>query len=371
MSARGLIKKSDKGLFASSLILVVIGLVSLYSLGHHGLGATGGNNPYFIQQLAWEAIAFPVCIGCWLLNYKLWDRFVWLLYIFNIIFLVLLLIIGRKISGASSWFSLGIMRFQPSEFAKILFIVTFAGYLSRYRQNLRKLNFVALAFLQFLIPFGLILIQPDMGTAMVFVMVFYGMIYVAGVDGLTIFVSLVVFASGAIAASPYVLKGYQFKRLTAFLSPETDPLGAGYQLIQSKVAIGSGGMLGKGIFHGTQAALGFLPTAHSDFVFSTFAEQTGYIGGLAVILLFAWFLFRVVKTGSEAEDLFAMYIAAGVFCMIAFQSLINIGMTLGVFPITGIPLPFMSYGGSSLLMNSIAVGILLNISTRRRKIMFV
>jgi len=369
MLPRGFIRNLDFGLLFSSVALSLVGIFTVYTIGRPNI--VSGVDRLFVHQSLWFVLSCIVGLICWGLNYKLWDRFVWHLYMINIILLIALVVVGREISGAASWFSVGFMKFQPSEFAKLLFVVTFAGYLSRYRQELNNLTFLLFAFLQFIFPFGLIMLQPDLGTAIVFVAVFFSMLYVAGVDWLTLFVSIVVFASGGVAAAPFVLKTYQFKRLTAFLDPLADPLGSGYQLMQYKIAIGSGGIFGKGFFHGTQAKMGFLPAAHTDFVFSAFSEQTGLIGAIVILLLFLWFLIRIVRIGSQAEDLFATYIAAGVFSMIAFQAALNIGMNVGLFPITGVPLPFVSYGGSSLMTNACAVGLLLNISIRRRKIMFV
>ncbi len=371
MLPRGFIRNLDFGLLLSSAGLVLIGLFTLFSLSRIG-GGHISVSPYFKQQMVWLAVSCAMCAVCWSLNYKLWDRFVWLMYAVNIVLLIGLMIIGHSISGAKSWYGLrGIMSFQPSEFAKLLFVVTFAGYLSRYRQEINSLIYLGVAFVQFLVPFGLIMLQPDLGTAFVFVAIFFCMMYVAGVEALTLIVSLVIFAAGGAGGAAFVLKDYQVRRLTSFVDPSADPLGSGYQLIQSKIAVGSGGIFGKGLFHATQAKMGFLPAAHTDFVFSAFAEQTGLIGAVLVLVLLIWFLMRVAKIGGKAEDLFAMYIAAGIFAMIGFQALFNIGMTVGLLPITGIPLPFMSYGGSSLMTNACAVGLLLNISVRRRKIMFV
>jgi rod shape determining protein RodA len=369
MLPRGFIRNLDFGLLFSAAALSLIGIFTLFTLG--GRNSAGGSYALFFQQSAWFCLSCIAGYVCWSLNYKLWDRFVWLLYAVNILLLIGLVILGRKVSGAASWFSLGIMRFQPSEIAKLLFIVTFAGYLSRYRQDLNRLSYLIIAFVQFIFPFVLIMLQPDLGTGSVFVAVFFCMLYVAGVDLLTLIVSILVFVSGGVAGAAFVLKGYQIRRLTSFLDPENDPLGSGYQLMQSKVAVGSGGLFGKGFFHGTQAKMGFLPASHSDFIFSAFCEQAGMIGALVVLGLFLWMLMRIAKIGSKAEDLFAVYITAGIFMMIAFQTALNIGMTVGLVPITGVPLPFVSYGGSSLLTNACAIGLLLNISVRRRKIMFV
>jgi rod shape determining protein RodA len=369
MLPRGFIRNLDFGLLFSAAVLTLIGIFTILTLGGQSAGRFAPN--IFYQQSVWLVISCFAGYICWSLNYKLWDRFVWVLYAVNIILLIGLVILGRKVSGAASWFSLGLIRFQPSEFAKILFIVTFAGYLSRYRQDLNRLSYLFFAFAQFILPFGLIILQPDLGTGLVFVAVFFCMLYVAGVDLLTLLISIFLFASGGVAGAAFVLKGYQLRRLTSFLDPQGDPLGSGYQLMQSKVAIGSGGLFGKGFFHGTQAKMGFLPASHSDFIFSAFCEQAGLIGAIIVLLMFLWMLMRIVRIGSKAEDLFAVYICAGIFMMFAFQAAQNIGMTVGLFPITGIPLPFVSYGGSSLMTNACAIGLLLNISVRRRKIMFV
>ena len=367
MLPRGFLKNLDIVLLACVLLLTGGGLFFLYTIGD----GTGPGGYFFTRQMIWLGLALAAGVLCFTLNYKLWERFSWLLYLINIGLLALLLVIGERTKGAESWFDLGIFRVQPSEFAKILFIVTFAGHLSKYRHNINRFTSLLLCLGQFLLPFGLILMQPDMGTGLVFMAIFFGMMYVSGVDGLTLFVTITSFVSAGIAAAPFVVKEYQFKRLTAFLNPEADPRGAGYQLIQSKIAIGSGGLWGKGFFGGEQASLGFLPTSQSDFIFAAICEQAGFVGGLAVIAVFMTALFRIMRISGLVEDLFANYIAAGIFCMLAFQGAVNIGMTLGLFPITGIPLPFVSYGGSSLLMNGIAIGLLLNISVRRRKIMFV
>ncbi|HOC90732.1 MAG TPA: rod shape-determining protein RodA [bacterium] len=368
MLPRGFLKNLDAGLIGSSGLLALIGLASLYSLGRQD--PSGWMSQFSFNQAMWLVAAVILGIACWTLNYRLWDRFSWALYIVNIALLVGLLIAGMTIKGEATMRTLGAGSIQPSELAKVLFIVTFAGYLARYREEMDKLLFLSLAAAQFILPFILIMLQPDLGTAIVFIIVFFAMLYVSGVDWLTVFVSMVALVSAGLAASPFALKEYQFKRLISFINPDADPLGSGYQLVQSKIAIGSGGLWGTGLLDSPQSGLGFLPASHTDFIFSSICEQAGFIGGAAVILLFAWFLFRVVRIASQSEDLFAVYIAAGIFAMIAGQAIINIAMTMGLCPITGLPLPFVSYGGSSMLVNAVAVGLLLNISIRRRKIMF-
>lgn len=353
----------------SALGLTLIGIIFLYTMSW----VEGLRRPliaYFFQQCIWLGIAGIVAYGVMSLDYKLWTRVSWLVYLVNILLLAALLIVGRKTHGAGSWFSFGIMKFQPSEVTKILFIITFAYFLARYTPELNRPSVLAAALFQFAVPFGLIVLQPDMGTALVYVAIFAGMLFVAGLDGVRILLAGALAGSAAIVAVPMVLKGYQMERLLAFMHPTSDAAGSGWQLHQAHVAMGSGGVLGKGLFHGSQAALGFLPAAHTDFIFAAVVEQAGLPGGLIIVALFLLLLYRIMRIALRAEDMFATCMAAGVFSMIAFQACINLGMTVGFLPITGIPLPFVSYGGSSLITNFAAVALVLNISVRRKKLMF-
>jgi rod shape determining protein RodA len=366
---RDYLKRINLGVLLPALILSAAGLFTMYGIAWK-LGERTGDLFFFTHQLMWVGFALAAGFLATLLDYKLWSRSSWSLYLVNIALLVVLLFFGRRTHGAESWFNIGGMKFQPSEIAKMLFIITFADFLAKSHDALDTWSVLGLAFVQFLVPFGLIMLQPDMGTGLVFVVVFYSMMFAAGVDWMRLLASVVMFASMGVAASPFLIKGYQMQRLTSFINPYSDPRGAGYQLLQSKAAIGSGGLIGKGFTHATQGSLGFLPAAHTDFIFASVSEQWGLIGAGAILLLFLVLLFRILRVALDAEDLFGVYIVAGVFAMLSFQILVNIGMSVGVFPITGIPLPFVSYGGSSILTNCLCVGLILNISFRRRKIMF-
>lgn len=362
------IKNIDTGLITAALLLFIAGAASLYFMGDID-NVRGGY--FFTRQLIWFGGAAIAVYLSFSLNYKLWERFSWLLYIINIVLLAGLLVFGSSEQGAESWVGMKFFNIQPSEFAKLLFTVTLAGFISRYRHELHRLPVMAAAFGLFLVPFLLTILQPDMGTAMIFAAIFVGMLLCGGMDGPVLLVSLTGFVSAGIALAPYVLKEYQFRRLLSFMNPESDPRGMGYQLLQSLIAIGSGGAFGRGVNGATQSARGFLPAAHSDFIFAAICEQAGLAGAIIIICLFTWFLFRITRIASKVEDTFAIYISCGLFCMFAFQCAVNIGMTVGLCPITGVPLPFVSYGGSSLLMNGVSIGLLLNIAARRRKIMFV
>lgn len=320
--------------------------------------------------MIWVGIAASVGVVVMALDYRIWARASWAAYLANIALLGALLVFGKATHGAESWLYLGPLKFQPSEIAKVLFIITFAGFLAKNSDSMNKPRALGLAALQFAVPFGLIVLQPDMGTALVYVALFFGMLFAAGVNGRRLIFLILVFVLAGVLAAALFVKGYQVARLTSFLNPSRDAAGAGWQLRQSFIAIGSGGLFGRGLLHGTQSTLGFLPEAHTDFIFSAICEQTGLFGGLGVPALFMLLLFRVARIASEAEDLFATYISSGVFCLIAFQVVVNIGMTVGLMPITGIPLPFVSYGGSSLVTYCAAVALVLNISVRRKKIMF-
>lgn len=368
MVPRGTLKRIDILLVFSVFALTGAGLLTLFSLSAPSAGEAGG--VLFYQQVVWVLLAVGVMVGCLVLDFRFWGRISWILYLVNIVLLVVLLLFAEKTHGAGSWFQVGRVKIQPSEFAKLLFVVTFADFLSR-RARERDFQLLIPGILHFLLPFGLILVQPDFGTALIFVFIFFGMLYAAGMDGLKLVATATGMVSAGLLAAPLVVRGYQMRRLFAFLNPGDDARGAGYQLIQSKIAVGSGGVFGRGIFGGSQAALGFLPASRTDFMFATLCEKAGLAGGVVVLVLFAVLLFRMVRIAAQAEYVFGTYIAVGVMTMLASQAAVNVAMTLGLFPITGIPLPFVSYGGSSLITNFAAVGLVLNVCIRRRKIGFM
>lgn len=219
------------------------------------------------------------------------------------------------------------------------------------------------------LPFLLVMKQPDLGTALVFMAIFFGMIFAAGVN---LRLLMIIFGAG-VACMPifwHFLKDYQKMRIMVFMDPNVDPLGSGYHIIQSKIAIGSGMLFGKGLFGGTQSQLNFLPENHTDFIFAVIGEELGFVGATFVLILYSIMLYRGSKVANEARDNFGVLLAVGITSMLTFHVLVNVGMTAGIMPVTGIPLPLMSYGVSSLTTNLVAVGILLNIYMRRQKIMF-
>ena len=291
------------------------------------------------------------------------------IYFFNLLMLVAVLVVGHSALGAQRWIQIGPVSLQPSEFSKIIMIVTFAAFLEERKGKLKKLVDIAPVLLFVIIPAIIVMKQPDLGTSLVFFAIMLGMVYVAGINTRFLLSSMGI----CVLLLPVfwqVLKEYQKSRIKVFLNPEMDPLGSGYHVIQSKIAIGSGLITGKGLFQGTQSQLSFLPENHTDFIFAVIGEELGLIGCLFVLLLYAILIYRGLKIAMNAQDDFGALIAVGIVSMFIFHLFVNIGMTIGIMPVTGVPLPFMSYGVSALTTNMLSVGLLLNINMRKQKLMF-
>ncbi len=300
------------------------------------------------------------------------------LYILNIVLLLTVLVIGSTNKGATRWIPLGFFDFQPSELAKVIIIITFAKFLSQRQDKLNTFWDLLPCFLFIGLPMLFILAQPDLGTSLVFIAIMFGMLYVAGANPkiltfLIIFGLLVI--GGLLYAHfnyglPLPLKNYQIMRLVVFIDPYIDELGAGYHMIQSLVAIGSGGLYGKGLYQGSQIQLRFLPEHHTDFIFSVVGEELGFIGGAFLLIAFFFLMYRAMKIALHAKDLYGTLLVTGVVSMITFQVFVNVGMTIAITPITGLPLPFVSYGGSAMLANMIALGLILNVNLRKQDLLF-
>ncbi len=380
MIERRLIRNLDFPLMFAILTIMVIGVIIVGS-------ATKAYDLYYVKrQWAWIALGWTLILLVLTTDYNGWARYASIIYWANVALLAVVMISGRAALGAQRWLGLphptkGPVFIQPSEFAKLAIIITLAYLLARQGKIKSWVDFVP-AGIHAGIPMLLILLQPDLGTSLVFIAIVVGMLFMAGAPILKM---ATIFGGGFLAAATLIwveityllpmgkefpLKAYQLRRLVIFLDPEQDKLGDGYHIIQSKIAIGSGGIFGKGLFFGTQNQLNFLPEQHTDFIFSVIGEEMGFIGGAILLVLFFFVISRAVRVSGLAKDQFGMLIAAGVGSMLFFHVLVNIGMTIGVMPVTGIPLPFVSYGGSSMLTNSIAIGMLLNVYMRRHKIMF-
>ena len=283
--------------------------------------------------------------------------------------LLAVMFVGQSALGAQRWIQLGPVSIQPSEFSKIIMIIALANLL---KDKIGKLNTFSdlLPIAAYVgLPFLLVLKQPDLGTSLVFMAIFFGMIFACGIN-LKLLAGI--FGAG-VAMMPilwHFLKDYQKMRIMVFMDPNVDPLGSGYHIIQSKIAIGSGMLFGKGLFEGTQSQLNFLPENHTDFIFAVVGEELGFVGAAFLLILYLSVLWRGIQIAKQAQDSFGMLMAVGITSMLAFHVLVNVGMTAGIMPVTGIPLPFMSYGVSALTTNIFAITILLNIYMRNQKLQF-
>jgi rod shape determining protein RodA len=372
IAARGLAEASpirhlDPVLVLSALVLSAIGSVMIYSASFARLRDAGyGPSTLLTRQIAFIAVGFFVMIVFAAVPYRRLRPWAPLVYLGSVALLLAVLSpLGSRVLGAQRWINIGFFQMQPSELAKIGLIVALAAVLASGKGEPRMRHVVRCGLL--LAPCAvLIYTQPDLGTLLVLLAVVLGMLLVSGLRVRVLFVLLLLGAVGFYGLLHLgLLKEYQVKRLTAFLDPESDPGRTGYNLNQAKIAIGSGGTHGRGLFQGTQTNLDFVPEQHTDFIFTVIGEETGFAGALVVVGLFAVFLWRGTRIAMMSSTLFGSLLAAGIVAMIAFQVFVNIGMTIGISPITGIPLPFISYGGSSLVTTYAATGILLNIHMRR------
>ncbi len=347
-------------------LLVAVGLVMAYTNSIQGGSVALVAGTTFTRGLMWAGIAVVVFVLATAFDYRWMKTLSWPIYGLQLGLLVLTLEIGSGVGGSARWVSVGPLTFQFSEIAKILMIIVLAGYLTSRQDHLDSLATLVGACLLVVPPLALVMLQPDLGTSLVFGAILAGMLWMSGAS----LRWLALLAAGAVAMVPiawtYLLRDYQKQRLTSFLDANPDIQGAGYQLYQAQIAVGSGGLVGKGLTNGTQTQGNFLPVQVTDFVFATLAEELGFIGGVVLFVLFVLLLWRVLVAGWRSRDPFGTLFAAGVGSMILFQLVVNVGMVLGVMPITGIPLPFVTHGGSSLVSMAAGLGILQGINIRQQ-----
>lgn len=359
-------KNFDFILFFLTLGAALFGIVMISS------AAPQPGKYVFVQSLS-LALGIAAIILLIIFDYEYLAKISRYLYGFSLLLLILVLIpgIGHFENGARSWFRFGkLIGIQPSEIVKILFIITFANHLSRCDDLIDRPRNVVLLLVHAGIFIGLILLQPDLGTAAVFICITAVMIFAAKISWKYI-LSAVLAASAALpVAWIFFFKDYQKQRIINLFNPENDPAGTGYHVIQSKIAVGSGRLFGSGLYKGNSQYNDFLPERHTDFIYSVVCEELGFVGGIAVLLLLVAIIVRCIMIGLNARNHLGMYICFGVSAMLAFHTFENVGMCIGIMPVTGIPLPFFSYGGSSLLTNMIAVGLVLNIKYRSKVINF-
>ncbi len=395
----------DLGLFIPVLLLFCIGLAAIYSSTFNNPMAHGN----FQKQVVWGIISFIVFFIVYSLPSNTFKSIALPTYFLSLMLLLAVLVLGRRISGAKSWFEVGAFGFQPSEFAKIGTIMGIAYFLSRKNANIESFFDIIVTLTIGLVPVALILMEPDMGTALVFLVLILAVIYWKGISvfglfvvlspgfvalsslfgfyyffaaiilvgvGLILFKKNLIF-SGSIFAlnlgagffTDYVyraLSTHQQNRIKSFINPMSDPLGAGYNAIQAKVAIGSGGFWGKGFLEGHQTQLQFIPEQWTDFIYCVIGEEFGFAGAIITLGLFFYLFHRILKVASLAKDEFLSLTVLGIFSVFLIHLFINIGMVVGLMPVIGIPLPFVSYGGSSLLVNMFMLGIVANVYRTRK-----
>lgn len=372
------LKFLDKTFVFAITLLLVFGLIILTSAGN-----SISSDPYYYvkKQLVWMILGLTLAIFIMLYDFVELEKYSNYLYWISVFILVIVLLLGQEIRGTTGWIGFGSFLIQPAEFTKILLILAFADFLNRRKGTLDTLEDMLPCFLYMGLPFLLILMQPDLGTALVYIAITVVMMYIAGANP-RVLISLILAVAGFVALWLYLhfqfglwlpLDDYQINRLIVFVDPYNDGQGgrgAGWNTIQSLVAIGSGGLTGKGLFQGSQVQLNFLPEHHTDFIYAVIGEELGFIGAAFVLVLYALLLWRSVEISFTAQDLYGTLVVIGITAMWLFHIFENIGMSIGIMPITGIPLPFLSYGGSSLLTNMIAVGLILNVNLHDKKIVF-
>ena len=362
-------RSTDRALVLVTLALTLLGLLFIGSASHINQAGLHVSD-YLAKQAAFLVADIAIFVYLLRFDYRKLYRYAPALYAANLIVLTAVMLVGTSALGAQRWITIGPISIQPSEFAKIIYIVCLARFLCRPSLDLKKWSGLFYTALFLLPPFVLVLLQPDLGTSLVFGAITLGGLYIAGVR--MDYIRKMCLAGLAVLplAWFFLLKEYQKNRILVLFDPERDPFNTGYHVIQSKIAIGSGGLIGKGLFAGTQSQLNFLPENHTDFIFAVVGEETGLVGALLLLLLYFVLLYRGIWIASTAADRFGRYIATGIVAMWLFQIFINVGMTIGIMPVTGIPLPFLSYGVSSLTLNLCSVALLLNIYLRRKTVLF-
>lgn len=355
--------KIDVALFVSQFVLVVIGIITIFSTSYSSSGSDFVN---FEKQAAFAAAGAIIFFAVSMIDYRAIKNYTGIIYMIACIILILVVATGKNIRGTSGWFELGFVNLQPSEFVKIAMIIIIAKYFTKIEIYVNSLKKALVSGAYVLIPVSLIMMQPDMGSAIIIICIWISMLILSGMNRKYIlYISIIAVIMSGIGWN-YALKDYQKNRILAFFNSEYDPMGAGYNVRQSIIAIGSGNIWGKGLGHGSQSQLNFLPEKHTDFIFAVIAEEMGFVGIVLVICLYGVIFYRLLKIAEEAEDNFGKYLVLGTSLLIFFHVVINIGMNMGVMPVTGIPLPLVSYGGSSLVSLMIMLGIVQSVYVKGR-----
>ena len=358
-------KTLDFPLLLIALSIAVLGIVAIYSATY------ASPNHFYQKQIVWFAAGLAFLMAGLKLDYRRVATYARPLYIVNILILLAVLKVAPDIKGSQRWIPIGGFQFQPSESAKLVVIFCLGAFLVSRAERIREPGVLLSSLFYLLVPMLLIFKQPDLGTSLVLIAVWFGMAYLAGARAAhltVIFLAGIMLFWGMWHFS--ILKPYQKARLMAFVDPKMDPRGAGYQVNQSRIAIGSGRVWGKGLKQGSQGQGDFIPENHTDFIFTVVGEEGGFVASAFLIALYGILVIRGSRAMAYAPDLLGRLIAAGILSMFAYHLIVNVGMVTGIMPVTGVPLPLFSYGGSSMMLNMCCIGILLGIGMRRHSIVF-
>lgn len=351
--------RADWGLALAVISLMAMGLVTL---------AANPAGELFYRQLAWIVLALALIFGLPFINLRAIFNYRWLIvgiYLSALFLLILTYFFASPISGARSWLQVGGVQIQASEFMKAALIILLSSFFAIRHVSIAQPRVILISFVYFLLPVTLVLLQPDLGTSLVLFGIWFGYLLVSELPWRYILVALVtLIVIGALSWS-FALAPYQKERIVGLFSPEADPLGVNYSVLQSKIAIGSAGLLGKGFSQGTQVQLGFLPAAHTDFIFSAFVEEWGLLGGALLIGAFLYLIYRILQLGMKSYNNFAKFVSLGTAITLFIHFAVNLGSALGLLPVIGISLPFVSYGGSNLLTMAALIGIISGVHERR------
>lgn len=364
-------RNENRIIYVVTISIMLIGLAALYSSTYQR--GQRPLSPIFLKQVVWFCLAVVMLFAAANFNYRRLYDYAYPIYVFGILLLLIVLVLGRRILGAQRWLELGGLNFQPSEPMKLGIMLVLCRWFSvkrqfsrywagdRVNQNVKQF---LLPFVLTAIPAGLVFLQPDLGTAVLYILIFFVILFISGAP---IGLVLTPVVSGLLASPIFwhFLKDYQRDRLRVFLNPNIDPLGAGYTIIQSKIAIGSGGLAGRGWLSGTQGQLSFLPESHTDFIFAVIGEEGGLVTALLLLALFYTLVYFGINIAGTTKDRFGSLLACAIVALLAFQVAINLAMTCGICPVVGLVLPFVSYGGSALVIFAVLAGILININKRR------
>lgn len=360
-------KNFDFVLLAVTLLLTLVGVLVLYAIGFKVADLA---SPADVRnQIIFALVGLVGLLAAATVDYRTWAKLVPALYVSAVGTLALVLVAGKAALGATRWINLGFFQFQPSELAKLVLIVALARFLAKHYDQMDRPRYLIQSGLFMLVPMVLVLLQPDLGTAMVLGVIWLSMVLMTKAPKWYFAVLLGVGVMGL----PLIyqsLGAYQKARIAVFLNPSVDPQGRGFNVIQSTIAVGSGQLFGRGLAAGSQSQLNFLPSQHTDFIFAVLTEKLGFVGGVLLLLLFGLLLARGMLIAYRAQDRFGFFLAVGLVTMFIFHLFINVGMNMGIMPVTGIPLPFVSYGGTSLLIGMVGVGLLESINVRRKKLEF-